>query len=185
MIIGLTGSYGAGKGSVADYLVHQKGFTHFSARQFIQAEALRRGLDIERGREVTIPIGNELRERYGPAYIIEQLMQQARANGGDVVIESLRAVGEVTYIQTNGGFVLGVDADPQVRYERIVQRASETDHVTFEEWKAQELAEMNPDDPTKQDIFGALKQSDYIIMNTHTLTELEAAVDVFLETHHD
>jgi dephospho-CoA kinase len=32
MIIGITGTDGAGKGAVVDYLVAQKGFTHYSGR---------------------------------------------------------------------------------------------------------------------------------------------------------
>lgn len=183
MIVGLTGSYGAGKGAVADYLVHEKGFTHFSAREFIQEEVLRRGLDISLGREVTIPVANDLRKLHGPSYIMEQLMLRALSHGGNAVIESLRAVMEVKYIQGFGGMVLGIDAEPQVRYERIIKRGSETDHVTFEEWRAQELRESNPDDPTKQDIFGALRESDYIITNTNSLTELEEEVDAFIEKY--
>jgi dephospho-CoA kinase len=183
MIVGLTGSFGAGKGYVADYLVDKKGFAHFSARTFIFEEAKRRGLDISKGREVTIPVANDLRKKYGPAYIIEQLMQRAKEHDGDVVIESLRAIAEVKYIQEHGGLVLGVDADPLVRYERIVKRGSETDHVSFEKWKQQEQEESNPDDPTKQDIFGALRESDHIIMNTTSLEQLEADIDAFIENH--
>lgn len=183
MIVGLTGSFGAGKGEAADYLVKQKGFTHFSAREFIQEEVLRRGLDISLGREVTIPVANELRKQHGPSYIMEQLMLRALSHGGDAVVESLRAVREVSYIQERGGVVLGIDADPQVRYERIVKRGSETDHVTFEEWHLQELRESNPDDPTKQDIFGALKTSDFVIMNSNSIEELHQAVDEFLKKY--
>jgi dephospho-CoA kinase len=180
MIIGLTGSFGAGKGCAADYLVNQKGFAHYSAREFIQEEVIRRGLDISLGREVTIPIANELRKKYGPSYIMEQLMLRALSHGGNAVVESLRAVAEVKYIQQHGGVVLGIDADPHVRYERAIKRGSETDHVTFEEWCAQEVRESNPDDPTKQDIFGALRESNHIIMNTNSLEELYQAIDSFV-----
>lgn len=181
MIVGLTGSFGAGKGFVADYLVTKKGFAHFSARTFITKEIERRGLTIDRDSMTTV--ANDLRATHGPTYIFEQLVEMAKQHGGDVVIESIRAVAEAEYIKAHGGIVLGIDADPQVRYERIVKRGSETDHVTFEEWRAQELRESNPDDPTKQDIFGALQRSDTIIMNTSTIADLERQVDVFLETY--
>jgi dephospho-CoA kinase len=183
MIVGLTGSFGAGKGCVADYLVHKKGFAHFSARTFIVQELERQGQEVNR--DTMTAMGNMLRLNHGPTYIFEQLVQMAKAHGSNAVVESVRAVAEARYIKDHGGVVLGVDADPEVRYERIVKRGSETDHVTFAQWKAQELAEMNPDDPTKQDIFGALKESDYIIMNTGSLDELHAALDVFITTYHD
>ena len=183
MVIGITGSFGAGKGSAANYLVHKKGFTHFSARAFITEEINRRGLPVNRD-SMTI-VANDLRKKGGPTYIFEQLVQQAKEHGGDIVIESIRAVAEARYIKDQGGFVLGIDADPQVRYGRTAKRGGETDHVSFTKWHEQELAESNPDDPTKQDIFGALRESDGIIMNTNTIRALEVEVDKFLDTHHD
>jgi dephospho-CoA kinase len=178
MIVGLTGSYGAGKGSVADYLVNHKGFAHFSARTFISQALAKEGLPVDR--DHMIDMGNKLRALHGPSYIFEQLVHMAKEHGGDAVVESVRAVAEAEYIKAEGGLVLGVDADPKVRYERIVARGSETDHVTFEEWHAQEVKESNPDDPTKQDVFGALHASDDIINNSTTLEELYHAVDRFI-----
>jgi dephospho-CoA kinase len=183
MIIGLTGSFGAGKGCVANYLVHEKGFAHFSARTFITEEIKKRGLPVDRDTMTTV--ANDLRSTHSPTYIFEQLVKMAKDHGGDVVVESIRAVAEARYLKEQGGIVLGIDADPKVRFERIVKRGSETDQVTFEEWRAQELRESNPNDPTKQDIFGALRESDHVIMNTASLRELKAAVDAFIATHHD
>lgn len=179
MIIGLTGSFGAGKGAVVDYLL-TKGFTHYSARQFIYQEAERRGLDPKLGRAVTIPVANALRAEHGPSYIIKSLFEQAQKEGGDAVIESLRAVAEVAFIKDSGGLVIGVDAPPELRYERAVKRGSETDHVTYEEWLQQEKTESNPDDPTKQNIFGALEESTIVISNSGSLEELYKKVDAFL-----
>ncbi len=180
MIIGITGSFGAGKGVVVDYLVQQKNFKHYSARTFIFEEAVRRGLDVSKGREVTIPVANDLRAKNGPAYIIESLYKQAMAGGGDAVIESLRAVAEVRKLKELGGVVLGVEADAHVRYERILKRGSETDNVSYEQWLDQERRESNPNDPTKQNIFGALKESDFILTNNGTPEELFEQVEEVL-----
>ena len=178
LVIGITGSFGAGKGCVADYLVRKKGFKHFSARSFITEEIKKRGLPVDRD-SMTV-VANDLRQRHGPSYILEQLVDQAKEFGGDAVVESIRAVAEARYVKSQGGYVLGVDADPKVRYERTHKRGSETDNVSFEKWRKQELNESNPDDPTKQDIFGALRESDVIISNTKTLNELHEQIDTFL-----
>lgn len=183
MIVGITGSFGAGKGYVANYLVNEKKFAHYSARSFIIEEIERRGLPVDR--DSMTSVANDLRATFGPTYIFEQLVQRAKVAGGDAVIESIRAVAEARYIKEQGGVVLGIDAAPQVRYERIVKRGSETDKVTFEEWRAQELRESNPDDPTKQDIFGALKASDHCIQNTTSLDDLRKAVDLFIAQYHE
>lgn len=174
MIIGLTGSFGAGKGVVVDYL-KTKGFKHYAARDFITEEINRRNLPINR--DSMIEVANRLRSEHGSAYIVEELFKRAVASGGDAVIESLRAVAEVHKMKELGAVVIGVDADGEVRYKRIVGRGSETDRVSFEEWLVQEKKESNPDDPTKQDIFGALKESDHIISNSSTLDELHQKID--------
>lgn len=184
MIIGLTGSFGAGKGVVVEYL-KKKGFVHYSAREFIFAEARRRGMDPALGREVTIPVANDMRAKHGPSYIVESLFKLAQQNEHNVVIESLRAVAEVRFIKEHGGLVVGVDAPPELRYERILKRGSETDHVSYDEWREQEIQESNPDDPTKQDIFGALKESDVVFQNNGTLEELHQKIEHFLNTHAD
>jgi len=118
---------------------------------------------------------------HGSTYIIESLFQQALQAGGDAIVESIREVAGVHFIQQHGGFVIGIDADPVVRFNRALKRGSETDHVSFETWLAQERAESNPDDPTKQDIFGALNASDVTIQNDGTLDEFYRKIDAVLE----
>lgn len=179
MIIGVAGSFGAGKGTVVDYLIEKKGFAHYSARDFIVREIERRGMPIDRD-SMTI-VANDLRAENDPGFIIRSLYEEAVAKGGDAVIESLRAVSEVKLIQQLGGIVIGVDADPQIRYDRAFARGSVTDNVSFDYWLEQEKRESNPDDPTKQDIFGSLKAADYIVTNNGTLEELFAQVERILE----
>jgi dephospho-CoA kinase len=178
MIIGITGSFGAGKGVVVGYLAKQKNFTHYSASGFITEEVVRRGLPVNR--DSMVSVANELRAAHGPAYIIETLYARARAKGGNVAIESLRALAEVRKIKELGGFVIGVDADPKLRYQRAFERRSEKDNVSFEKWLEQERSESNPDDPTKQDIFGALNESDVVVTNNGSVEELFSQVDAAL-----
>lgn len=177
MIVGIAGSFAAGKGTVVEYL-QQKGFTHFSASGFITEEIERRGLPVNR--DSMIVVANDLRATHGPSYIIDTLYARALGAGGDVVLESLRAVAEVRQIKALGGIVLGVDAAPALRYERAQQRGSVKDDVSFEKWQAQERAESNQDDPTKQNIFGALAEADYVIKNDGSREELQTAVEGFL-----
>ena len=180
MILGITGSFGAGKGAAVDYLVQEKGFVHFAARTFIREEIERRGMVVDRDSYTFV--GNELRTHHGPMYVAQELLTQAELSGTDAVIESLRAKAEVLFIQQEGGIVLGIDAPAEMRFARVIRRGSETDHVTFEKWDEQEKKEMNPDDPTKQDIFGALEMSDFVIQNDGNIDELHRKIDQFLES---
>ncbi|HYF29277.1 MAG TPA: AAA family ATPase [Candidatus Paceibacterota bacterium] len=177
-IVGIAGSFGAGKGVVVDYLTQNLGFNHYSASGFITEEIVRRGMPVNR--DSMIVVANDLRATNGPSYLIDSLFERAKEGGKDAVIESLRAVAEVRRIKELGGFVLGVDAEPRLRYERAVKRGSEKDAVSYEKWLEQERAESNPDDPTKQNIFGALKEADAIVSNNGSLEELYKQVDEVL-----
>ena len=179
MIIGITGSFGAGKGAVVDYLVREKGFADFSARSFITKEIKHRDLPVNR--DTMTDVGNDIRLKHGATHIIESLYHEAKERGGDAVVESLRAVAEVRLIKKLGGIVLGITARPEVRYARAVARGSETDKVSYEEWLQQEVRESNPDDPTKQDIFGALREASVTIENNGSLQELYEQVDALLK----
>ena len=44
LIIGITGTLGAGKGTVVEYLVEKQGFDHYSVRSFLLKEINRRGM---------------------------------------------------------------------------------------------------------------------------------------------
>ena len=175
MIIGITGSFGAGKGTVVDYLIEKKGFKHYSASGFITEEIIRRDMPVNR--DSMIVVANDLRAQHGASYIIDSLYARATENGGDAIIESLRAVAEVLRIKELGGKVIGVDSDPHIRYERAFARGSEKDGVSFEKWQEQEKTESNATDPTKQNIFGALKESDFMLTNNGTLEDLYAQIN--------
>lgn len=179
MIIGIAGSFGSGKGAVVDYLVTNEGFKHFSASGLITDEIKRRGLPVNR--DTMTVVANDLRKLHGPAYLMEEMYRLASEEGGDAVLESLRAVAEAQKVKELGGTVIGVDADSKIRYERAVKRGSEKDNVSYEKFLEQERAESNPDDPTKQDVFSVLKESDFIVTNNGTLEELHAQIDEVLK----
>jgi dephospho-CoA kinase len=127
-IIGITGTLGAGKGTIVDYLENQKGYSHYSVRSYLIEEIERRGL--ENNRDNMVLVANELRAKNSPSFIIEELYKQALAAGKNAVIESIRTPGEVEFLKKQGNFILlAVDADPEVRYERIFLRQSSTDKV--------------------------------------------------------
>jgi dephospho-CoA kinase len=178
-IIGITGTLGAGKGTVVDYLV-TKGFGHYSARDFITREILRRGLAVNRD-SMTI-VANDLRAMHSPSYIAEALYDEAMAAGKNAVIESLRTEGEIAALRAKGDFLLiAVDADPKVRYERIVARGTETDKISFEKFLADEAREMHATDPNKQNLARCIELADHRLLNNGTKEDLYGQVDRILE----
>ena len=171
IIIGITGTLGAGKGTLVDYLAEHKGFAHFSVRDFLVVELEKRRLDVNR--DTMTSLANELRANNSPSYITDQLYEQALASGKNSIIESIRTPGEITSLRKKGDFYLfAVDANPKVRYERISMRKSATDNIDFETFLANEQREMTAADPNKQNLSECIKQSDFVFDNNGDLDKL-------------
>ena len=179
MIIGITGTNGAGKGTVVDYLVKQKGFTHYSGRAFITEEILKRGLPVNR--DNTNLVVNDLRKTYGAGYIAEQQLARAQAKGGDAVIESIRAIGEAEFLKSQGAKIWGVDADRRERYERSVMRGTDLDKISFEKFCEQEDREMAQTEKFDMNVRGVFALADVILTNNGTQEELFTQVEEALK----
>ena len=170
LVIGITGTLGAGKGTVVEYLIKHKNFKHYSISDYLKSELLKRNKEINRTN--LQDIGNEIREKFGPSYITEQLFTNAQISGVDAIIESIRNPKEAEFIKSKGGKMLAVTADQKIRYERIKLRKSEKDDVTFEEFKKQEEKEFQNTDPNAQNLPKCIEMSDIIITNNESLEKL-------------
>ena len=163
MIIGITGTLGAGKGMVAEYLTKKHNFTYYSVRNFFAQEVLRRGKMVNR--DTIAEVAAQLRTKHGPTYALEQLMKQVLA-GKHVVIESIRTKEEAEFLKSKGALVWAIDADMQVRYQRTLQRDASVEHVSFESFTEKEKADTSlkevvaladtllRNDGTKEALFG-------------------------------
>ena len=175
MIIGVTGTFAAGKDTVSEYL-QQKGFFHFSLSDAIRAEADKRGLP--KDRDTLVDLGNELRQTLGNDILARRAVEAAP--GGKAVFTSIRNPDEVTFLKTQPGFVLiNVDAPIETRYERIVERKRESDMVDFETFKAQEEKEKTGTG-SQQNLSGVAAMADYQVINDGTKEELYKKIDAIL-----
>lgn len=175
LVIGLTGTMGAGKGTVSEILVN-KGFAHYSVREFLLEKIRESGLP--ENRDSLVKVANELRKKNGPAYITEQLYERATQHGQDAIIESIRTEGEVNLLREKDAFYLfAVDASAKIRYERIMARKSSTDSISFEEFKRQEEWEMTSTDTTKQNLKRCIDLADKRIVNDGSVEELKEQVE--------
>ena len=183
MIIGITGTNGAGKGTVVDYLVRRKGFKHYSVRNFLNEEIMRLGLVKDRG--TMLLVGNDLRTKHGSGYIAEQLLARAQQDGGSAVIESVRSLGEANHLKENGALLWAVDASMPLRYQRILGRMSETDRIPYERFVADEAAEIDNAETTKPNLRGVMAMCDTVLTNDGSQEELYVQVEQALKKVHN
>jgi dephospho-CoA kinase len=175
-IIGITGTLGAGKGTIVEYLQEKYGFAHYSVRGFLTDIINEKKLPLNR--DSMVLVANELRANNSPSYIVEQLYEKAKAGGQDAVIESVRTVGEVLALRNLDNFLLiAVDAAPALRYERVVARNSETDQIDFNTFKENEAREMTATDPNKQNLSACQKLADFVVDNNGSFDHLYLQIE--------
>ncbi|MFH1365566.1 MAG: deaminase [archaeon] len=179
MIIGITGTLGAGKGTVVEFL-KQKGFAHYSVRDFLTKEIEKRNLPVNI--DSMVLVANDLREKNSPSYIVKQLYQQASKQGGNCIIESIRSIGEVEALKSNRNFYLiAVDTPSDVRYSRIILRSSETDNLTYEEFIEKEKRQMQSLNPNEQNIKKCMEMADFIVHNDKDFQYLKRQIDLIYD----
>lgn len=179
MTIGITGTDGAGKGAIVEYLVSKHGFTHYSARALILEHIRAEGLPETRSQMRLT--GNMLRKQQGQGFLVERALEKAAHEGQTrIVVESIRAAAEALCLKKNGGTLLAVDADQKLRYRRVQARRSESDRVSFEEFIAHEALERNDPDPHGMQKAVVIEMADYTLINNGTLEELHAQIETAL-----
>ena len=178
MFIGITGTNGSGKGAVVEYLLAAKKFSHYSGRAIILEEIQRRGLDPKRS--TLREIANDLRKKHGPACIIERLYAMAQGEE-NVVLESVRTIGEAEFLKSKGAKIIAVDAKKEIRYERVISMTHDPFPITFQDFEYLENREMSSSEPWDMNVFGVMQMADARIQNDGTLEELHEKVDKVLE----
>ena len=171
IVIGITGTLGAGKGTVVEYLIERYGFKHYSVRDFLTRKLKEQGLDVNR--DTMTVLANRLRAEHSPSYVTDCLYDEAARSGKNCIIESIRTPGEIESLRSKGSFTLfAVDADRKLRYERITERKSATDAVSFETFVQNEEREMETNDPNKQNLRRCIEMADYVLYNNNSIDKL-------------
>ena len=182
IVFGLTGKNASGKGTVAEIL-KKKNFTYHSLSDSLRDEL--KSLKKEETRENLIDIGNELREKGGPGVLADKLIPKLNFENNHRV-DSIRNPLEVISLRKETllrrFFLISVDANSRLRYDRLCSRGRIGDTDSWEKFVEQEKKEENNDDPNKQQLSRTMQMADYNIDNSGTLQELEAQVNKIISS---
>lgn len=185
MIIGVVGKIAAGKTTIAKFL-EEKGFCRISCSDPLIDLLTHRVEEYswvpelpeksEPARERLIEYGKHLKDRYGEDILIRLALDKMRTCR-NVVIDGVRSRGEIEAIKERSGFIIYVDAMPELRYERLMRRNASKDREikSFDDFMALDDAEERLYQTS------TLKNlADIIIENNGTLEELRKKVeDIF------
>lgn len=143
-ILGISGTNGAGKDSIGEFLANEHQWLFVSVTDILRQELKTRKLPIER--KNLRNLSAQWRKQYGLGVLIDKAVEiynsQPKKYEG-LAIASLRNPGEADEVHRLGGKVVWVDADPMVRYRRINSRQRGTeDQKTYEEFLMEEQHEM-------------------------------------------
>ncbi|HIH73249.1 MAG: Uncharacterized protein XD43_0007 [Thermococcales archaeon 44_46] len=182
MIIGVVGKIAAGKTTIAKFF-EERGFCKVSCSDPL-IDLLTHNISeyswlpevpekSEPTRDKLIEYGRYLKETYGEDILIRLALDKKR-NCENVVIDGVRSRGEIEAIKKRGGFIIYVEARPEIRYERLKKRNAGKDKVikSFEDFlKADEAEEELYHTSKLKDL------ADFLIVNEGTLEELKAKVE--------
>lgn len=174
--VGVAGTNGAGKDTIGHLLAEHYGFLFITVTDVLRDECRKRGIPVER--ENLRAVSAEWRRQHGTGVLVDKavdafhsLPDADRYKG--LVIASLRNPGENDRVHELGGTVMWADGDPKVRYARIQANAAsrgrvEEDTKTFEQFLAEEEAEMHPPagaDSAMLNMAAVKEQADVFVEN--------------------
>ena len=179
MIIGLTGSYCSGKDTVAEYIVKERGFTHYSLSDVIRDGMKKEG--IETTRENLIVFGTNLRAQHGNGVLAKKVIEQM-AVGQNYCITSIRHPDEVAELKKRKDFVLiNVDAPQKIRFDRMQKRKRAGDPQTLEKFIELEQKESQSSGSGQQLVKTAALADLNFINDSSDIQTLKTAVDEILK----
>ncbi|MDQ1284337.1 MAG: hypothetical protein QG620_685 [Patescibacteria group bacterium] len=180
IVIGLIGEKGAGKGTVAEYLIKKYGAVHYGTSKILRRTL--EDLHVSVTRDNLVKLALVLKEGYGPSIIIDSLIQDMEKNGSDIIIaDGIRMHGDVEPFRKKYGksfFLVYVTADLKLRFERTKARKEKDgeDKATFEQFLEEEgkLTEVS--------IHEIGKQADFKLLNNGTSEELIGQVEEMVKS---
>ena len=181
MILGITGTIGAGKGTVVEYL-KSKGFVQYSSSALLGELVEKEGNP--KIREFLSAKATHLQKEY-PGGVVEKNYREKflHETPKNSIFESIHRMAEENFLRSVGGVVIAVDADIETRYKRIFSRQEgEKDQVSFEQFKDNARVEDDGGGDEKRDnnIRAVISAADIVIENNGTLEELHEKIETVI-----
>lgn len=181
-IIGISGAFASGQDTLAEYLRDTHGFVWISTSDMVRKVSMERHGSIER--PVLFETATHLRKTRGGGVLVDIGIEEYKLldNKVGLVLSGIRSIGEMDAIVKAGGTMIYTDADPEIRFERMVMRQRDNESkLTKEEFLKREKAEWHAGDTdadfNKRDIRAYCEKQDTILFNHNDLASFFHAAE--------
>ena len=176
LIIGITGAFGSGKSTAADFL-KSLGFAKISLAQFLEEELRNRG-EKNITRKLLQDLGNEWREKYGAEVLAQKALSLINKKAiKKAVVEGFRNNLEISEFRKQGNFkLIGIVVNRRIRFDRLkkLDRREKLDWELFNKLDNRDLGIGEGKKGLQVAICLAL--SDIFIENNNGLKELGSKI---------
>ena len=169
LAVAVAGMPGAGKGSVSA-IAESEGFQVFVCGDVVREEAQSSGVAPDRKNLGRIMF--ELREKEGPAVIIQRMMRKIGPEKPTLaLIEGVRSLDEVSELRRHYTvYLVAVHASPRTRFERLKRRGREDDPKTLPELDVRDRQEL------KVGLGNVIALADLMLVNESSLTAFRTEI---------
>lgn len=177
-VIGLTGTIGAGKGVVKDFLLRSYKCYHVTLSDVIQGELERKHPGFNR--KNLQDMGNEMRKRYGGGILAKMAVDYLPRDKEMIIVDGIRNPGEVGFLRKEFGtnfILLAIDAPKEMRFENLKKRGDPKDPKIMEEFEELDARDQGVNEPEwGQRVCDCVEMADYKIMNDSTVEQLHQKI---------
>lgn len=178
IILGFTGPIASGKDVSQKYLSKKYGAVGFRFST-IMRDILQR-LDLEINRLNLSRLSSVLRETFSEDLFAKVIANDVLNSPAElIIVDGIRRPADIQYLRDIPNFYLiSIDADPQIRYERLIKRKENIgdENKTYDQFLADHLLESELSIPT------IMAKANYQINNNQPLSDLYQQLDDIIVT---
>jgi deoxycytidylate deaminase len=166
----LTGPFGSGCTTAAEYLKGKIGFVHIRLSDPIHGIWELRNPGIKDTRGGLQDIGDELRQEHGRDYLVRHLIE--KTVGEKFVVDGIRNVGEIEYLRDHFGYgftLIGIIPTNEARWDRIGSKSYSEDKEGQTHFFADDIRDRDEESSDGQQVGKCVDQADILIDNSHTV----------------
>ena len=176
LIIGITGAFGSGKSTAADFL-KSFGFTKISLAHFLEKDLKNRG-EKKITRKLLQDLGNQLREKYGAGILAQKALELINEKAiGKAVVEGFRNSLEISEFRKQNNFkLIGLVVNRKIRFDRL-KKLVRREKLNWELFNKLDNRDLGVGEGKRGlQVAICLALSDIFIENNRSLIELKSKI---------